>query len=246
MDKATVKLLLESYRPQDANDPTFAEALREVAADPELAEWFAEMQRFDAVMSSKFEEMEVSPDVREHILLGYRATPNIVQFPRWRIPAVIGSIAAMLVATLFAWHLLAPAPMSPLALQAISYTGKMPPLQFVCFDAQAVAEWINKQPGAEKVGFQIPPPPKSLSMAMIGSSIVDWNGHSVVMVALQNNKRMAMLYILKASDYPGLKDGLTETVQKNDWVVRTTNSDGQVRLLATKGGPEDLDFQMPF
>jgi len=27
LDKATVKLLLESYRPQDAGDPIFAEAL---------------------------------------------------------------------------------------------------------------------------------------------------------------------------------------------------------------------------
>ena len=70
MDKDAAKLLLESYRPRDADDPIFAEALREVAADPELAAWFKDTQRFDALMSEKLQEMPVPTDLRNHILLG--------------------------------------------------------------------------------------------------------------------------------------------------------------------------------
>lgn len=247
MDKATVKLLLESYRPHDANDPIFAEALREVAADPELAAWFEEMQRFDAVMASKFQEMPVPADMKNHILLGYHSAAAPAS-RRPRAVAWLGSIAAALVLGLVCWRLLAPPerPVNALALQAISYTEQMPPLQFVCFDAAAVAAWVNEQPGSRSLGFKLPKPDKSLSMAMIGSSVVDWNGRPVVMVCLQNGKRMAMLYILNPKDAADLAEGATETVRKAGWVVRTSKSDGRVRVLTSKGGPEDLDFQMPF
>lgn len=138
------------------------------------------------------------------------------------------------------------APISPLALQAISYTERMPALQFVCFDAAAVASWVNEQPGTQQLGIKLPKPDKALSMTMIGSSVVDWNGRPVVMIALQNRERMAMLYILSPRDAADLEEGATETVQKANWVVRTTKSGGRVRILTTKGTPEDLDFQMPF
>ena len=37
MDRSELKTLLGGYRPQDASDPLFTEALHEVASDPELA-----------------------------------------------------------------------------------------------------------------------------------------------------------------------------------------------------------------
>ena len=248
MDRESIKLLLESYRPHDANDPLFAEALREVAADPELAAWFEQMQRFDAVMVSKFDGLPVPADVKNHILLGYHNAAASTTPRRWNLAMWIGSIAAALVLGLLCWRFITPPERAAdrLALQAISFTGQMPPLQFVCFDATVVASWINEQPGTRQLGLTLPKPDKSLSMAMIGSSIVDWNGKPVIMVALQNEKRMAMLYILSPSDAAELAEGASETVQKADWVVRTTKSDGRVRVLATKGKPEDLDFQMPF
>jgi hypothetical protein len=246
MDKATVKLLLESYRPHSANDPIFAEALREVAADPELAAWFGQMQRFDAVMSAKFQQLPVPSEVKDHILLCY--TASVSPRPRRSRAMIFGAIAAALVLGLICWNMFAPPRRGgdALALEAISYTDKMPPLQFVCFDAAVVAEWINQQPVAKQIGISLGKPPASLSMAMIGSSVVYWNGRPVIMICLQNGKRMAMLYILSDSYADDLKEGARTTIQKADWVVRTTKTAGQVRLLTTKGRPEDLDFQMPF
>ena len=98
----------------------------------------------------------------------------------------------------------------------------MPPLQFVCFNAAAVAGWINRQPGSQEIGLKLPKPPETLPMAMIGSSVVDWNGQPVVMICLQDGQRMAMLYILKPGDGPGLPEGATETMQQAGWVVRST------------------------
>jgi hypothetical protein len=248
MDKTTVQFLLESYRAQDANDPIFAEALREIAADPELAAWFAERQRFDAVIAAALREVEVPGDVKDRIL---RGSPAVTPFPvphRAGIWATLGSIAAVLLLGLFSWQFLVPHPraIDPLAMQAITFTSKMPALQFVCFNPAAVAKWVNAQPDSQKVGLTLPPPDKSMSMVMIGSSIVNWNGHPVVMVCLQDGKRMAMLYVMKASDVPGMKEGESETVQHGDWVVRTTDDHGQIHVLTARGAPGDLDFRMPF
>ncbi|MDP9292359.1 MAG: hypothetical protein M3O82_08355, partial [Verrucomicrobiota bacterium] len=63
MDREAAKVLLECYRPggADANDPTFAEALREVQSDPELAQWFANQQAFDSVIVGKLAHLPAPP-----------------------------------------------------------------------------------------------------------------------------------------------------------------------------------------
>ncbi len=253
MDKDEIKLILAAYRPEDAGDPIFAEALRAVAADPELAAWFEDMQRFDAVISRKLQDLPMPEDVKYRIL---REPQTASLFPvrnRSRARTLIASIAALPLAALvvlglIAWHLaaLGPSTMGQLELHAITYSKQMPALQFVCFNPSAVAQWINQQPEAQKVNLKLPPPPASMSMQMIGSSMVNWNGHPVVMICLQDGKHMAMLYVLKAGDVTGLQENVTETMQKADWVVRATKADGQVRLLAARGTPDDLDFPMPF
>ena len=248
MDKANLKILLEAYRPQDADDPIFAEALREAASDPELAAWFEEKQRFDAVLAEKFQEAPVPPEVKSHILLGYRGAESAASSHRSRAWYIPTSIAALLLLGLFLWHAMTPRQpsMGALESQAIAYTGKMPALQFVCFDASEVARWVNKQPGAQEVGLTLPTPDKSMWLKMIGSSMTQWNGHPVVMICLQNGKHMAMLYILKGSEAPEMREGVTETMEKAGWVVRASKSNGQLHLLAARGGPEDLNFPMPF
>jgi len=252
VDKATAKLLLESMRPQDAGDPAFAEALRLVTTDPELAAWYADLQAFDGAVRGKLQDIDVPPGVKENILAGYRiaerlnANPKIVRMPRqWFAPV---ALAATIMVGLIAWRLIAPPPrpMHSLEMQAIAYTQNMHALQFVCFDANAVAGWVNQQPEAQQVGLQLPMPGDGMKLKMIGASMVTWNGHPVVMMALQDGKKMAMLYVMKADDIPNMPDGTTETMQHGDWVVRATKVNGQVHLLAAKGTPDDLDFQMPF
>lgn len=242
MDKDTVRMLLESYRPEDHADPMFAEALAEVARDTELATWFAEKQRFDAVMAGKFRELPAPVEVKARVLADARATVPAARPPGW--PLAIAAAVA-LAAGLLIWRNFGSAPPGhTLAHQAISFTQEMPALQFVCFDAAAVASWINEQPGAKNVALQLRKPAQELSMGMIGSSVVDWNGKPVVMVCLQDGKRMAMLYIL--SDPGAFREGATETVEKNGWAARTFKAGGQMRILTGRGRAEDLNFDVPF
>ncbi len=76
MDNATIKLMLGAYRAEtsDQDDPFFAAALRAVEQDPELAAWFKEEQRFDALMVGTLKQASAPANLKDLILLNARSS----------------------------------------------------------------------------------------------------------------------------------------------------------------------------
>lgn len=76
MNHHDVKFILRARRPgdRDAQDPQFAEALAEVAKDPQLQAWHEREQRADAALAAKFAAIAPPPGLREAILAGARAS----------------------------------------------------------------------------------------------------------------------------------------------------------------------------
>lgn len=262
MDQATAKLVLGAYRVsrEDAGDAFFAEALREVERDPELAAWFEEEQRFDRLMVSALGGASAPDGLKEMILLNAQPSGKPAALadetpPRWRRHARTG--LAMAAGLLFGFVLggqTSPRATPPaiaanrsgsnrLALQAIACTGNMPALQFVCFDASAVASWVREKAAVMKMGQLLDRP--LASMQMVGSSVMQWEGKPVVMIALQNGGRMAMLYLVRAGDFPGAVAGAGEIVEKDGWVSKTGLHGEHLYVLTTKGTRKDLNFPMP-
>ena len=266
MDKATIKLVLSAYRTdlQDRDDPLFAEALREVAGDPELAKWFADGQRFDALVRDALAQTPTPAGLKDLILLDAkspRGLPFLLtgtgrarsgwrrQTGKWL------TVAACLVATFILGRQTRPrvtqavtssraaSAVDDLGLQAIAYTSKMPALQFVCFSSRAVANWVDEKSEAMHMGKLIDKPLKT--MQMIGSSAAEWEGKPVIMIALQNGDRMAMLYLMRAADFPGNFDEAGHVMEKDGWVSKTARNGERVYVLTTKGTRENLNFPMP-
>ena len=263
MDKATIKLVLGAYRAgtQDKDDPFFAEALREAERDPELVAWFEEGQRFDALMVDTLKQAPAPTGLKELILLNAKSPAKrvtlIEALPHlWQGQAKTWlAVAASVVIAFMLGRQTTPGSTPParsgevagangdrLALQAIAYTGKMPALQFVCFDAAAVAHWVTEKSAAMHMGEVIDKPLSS--MQMIGSSTAEWEGKPVIMIALQNKEQMAMLYLVRASDFPGTAGG-GEIMEKDGWVSKTGRNGEHLYVLTTKGTRENLNFPMP-
>ena len=254
-----MKTVLAAYRPNhrdDAADPAFAEALRAVEHDPELASWFEEAQRFDAHAATVLRQLPAPAGLKELILLNAREAGKTVPFhtPAWRRQAGSWLAMAALLALAFALgRLTLPrgAASGPdggnaadrLALQAIAYTDKMPALQFVCFDASEVAQWVDEKSAALHMGKLLDKPMSS--MQMIGSSTAQWDGKPVIMVALQNGNRMAMLYLVRAVDFPEAVQGAGGVMEKDGWVSKTGRDGEHLYILTTKGTRDSLDFPMP-
>ena len=250
MDPDLAKLTLSAYRPgtEDVRDPHFAEALSEAERNPELAAWFAEAQRFDAEMAALLEGAPVPAEVRDRLGRMRHETRLItVSFAPWILAA-----AALIVGAFFLGRVTVPQLSSSssekgsgdnLALQAISYTERMPALQFVCFDANEVRTWINHKSTALNMGPVIDKPIPD--MHMVGSSAATWEGRPVMMVAVQNGRRMAMLYIMRAEDFPTAAEHAGEVVEKNGWVSKTGLRGSRLFVLTARGTRADLDFPMP-
>ena len=259
MDKVTLKMVLGACRPGqgDAGDPLIAEALREAGRDPELAAWLEEERRFDAFVADHLGSLPTPAGLKESILLNARASqqrPTAMDRPpaAWRHPAAtwLAVAAGLALAFLLGRHTLPDAVQSSsgadadrLALQAISYTGRMPALQFVCFDPAEVARWVNGKSASLHMGQLIDKP--MAKMQMIGSSTTQWDGKPVVMIALQKGDQMAMLYLLRAADFPDEAAAAGGIMEKDGWVSKTGREGDHLYVLTTKGTRKDLDFPMP-
>lgn len=70
MDKQQAKFILQSFRPDgaDATDAHFTDALRLVAQDRELGDWFARERAADARFASALLEVEIPDDLKEQIV----------------------------------------------------------------------------------------------------------------------------------------------------------------------------------
>jgi len=248
VDREEAKRILESYRlgGKDSHDPIFSEALRELERDPELRAWFEEKEKFDALMVEKLADAVSAPRALKYEILNHRpeTVRNIFTW-RWVRPVLAAAAATVL--GLGVWqHFAAPRnPARNLALKAISYTNELPALQFVCFDASAVASWANRQPAVQKAALEITKPGTEMDMKLIGSSVVDWNGKPVLMLCLQNGKQMAMVYLMRADDFQ-LRPNSSETIEKDGWVSKVSYSKDKAWVLTTKGTPADLNFEVPF
>ncbi len=262
MDKAAIKTILSAYRAgrREEEDPVFAEALGEVEKDPELSSWFDDEQRFDARMVETLKGAAAPADLKELILLdarpaGSRTFAVVETAGGWtrRLAPWLAMAAVFMLAFVLGRLTLPPAAPptvdgsnygNRLALQAIAYTGRMPALQFVCFDASEVARWVDEKSVALHMGKLTAKPLRS--MQMIGSSTAEWEGKPVVMVALQNGRQMAMLYFVRAADFPDAAGGKTEEIMEKDgYATKTSRSGDYIYVLTTKGTREDLDFPMP-
>jgi hypothetical protein len=77
MNRDEARQILQAYRPggEDADDPYFADALAMVKYDPELAEWFAKQQAFDARISGSLRQVPVPSRFKAKILAQRKNEP---------------------------------------------------------------------------------------------------------------------------------------------------------------------------
>jgi hypothetical protein len=98
MDKEQAKILLAGFRPDgsDAGDPAFAEALRLVTADAELARWFARERALDAAFAEVLNGCALPEDLRQNILAVLAGDPDALPVLTSREDHVLAAALAAL------------------------------------------------------------------------------------------------------------------------------------------------------
>lgn len=240
MDTKQAKFILHSWRANgaDARDPQFAEALREIERDPELAEWFAQEQALDAAIGAKLRAVTVPGSLRETILAA--RTVKEIPIARRRLAPLALAAAIAVLATLSALGFL----FANRAGGFSSYRTRMVKnlsglqLDFTASRLPEVQGWLaaNRQISGYNVpdGLQQRP--------SIGCKYWSWRGKPVALICFSlDDGRAAHLFIVPRSalpDAPGA--GQPQFAPRQEWMTASWSEGDFVYVVARRGDEASL------
>ena len=234
MNREEARYILRAYRytGQDASDPQFKEALELARQDPELARWFAEEQAFDTQMAKKLRTVPVPADIKTRLL----AARKIIQpVPWWRKTSGFAAAAAVFVVlmTLAFWLLPRGADQAGLAdfrlTMAKTSLDMASHIDVMGLSAEDLRKWIADHQGI--VDFELPSGLRAFPVA--GCKIIDWHGHRVTLLCLKPDGKHVDLFVINASELPGISSDSTPQIAIVDNVTTAIwQRDGKVYLLA--------------
>jgi hypothetical protein len=238
MTNQEAQFILDAYRPngRDANEPMFAEALRQAQQDPTLNEWFAREQKHAATVASKLREIAPPPGLREAILAGARVSESPKRDwwtqPSWL--AIAASVALMAAAGAWIWSVGAPLR----RLEAVVVTDALH-AQHGSHGAPSNALIAMLSQPSTRMGGTLPVDFATLKLS--GCRTVSFAGRDLLEVCFARDGGEFHLYMARREDFPGLKAREIARIDERDGLGMATWSDaGYHYVLASKSGPEAL------
>ncbi|MDB6127653.1 MAG: hypothetical protein JWM35_1549 [Verrucomicrobia bacterium] len=205
MSNNEAKFILGAYRAngRDADNSTFADALRQARNDPALAAWLARSQSHDAAVAAKLREISPPAGLREAILAGAKASraPRM----RWRTPtawlALAASIAVLLTVTVSLRQRLGAAEAARMTDFAVNDTLHARHGSHGAPAGALVA--ALSQPSTHLGASALPVDFNALKST--GCRTVSFAGHDVLEVCFKRNGEWFHCYIANRADFPAIR-----------------------------------------
>jgi hypothetical protein len=196
MDNNKAKLRLAVYRRTgaDANDPFFAEALRQADKDPALREWLTEQQQFDAQFAAALGEITGPKEGRAHIEATMMRRP-IHWLRRWPV-ALAASIAVLFAAyfTLGRTRTLSLPQDASVAQLAEHLSAHHASIGFMSSDYSKLMTWLSQNGGPLPDRL----PPGLAQLGVLGCQTWETSRGKVSLVCfVRGNKEMIHLYVFE-------------------------------------------------
>jgi anti-sigma factor RsiW len=212
MNSQEAKQILGVYRPNggDASDGRFSEALKAVEQDAELARWFREQRRFDAVVAEGLKTVVVPPDLKASII-GSHKVVRLPAFRNWRVHAAAAAAVLVLAvaAGLVAKATPGPFPKFRSALIEKAWDGESH-LDFESSDVIRVKQWLARQ--FAPADFTLP---EGLRDArLVGCRVVEADGCRVPMLCLADGAKHLHLFVVEGMQFAELPPQSAPDFQK--------------------------------
>jgi hypothetical protein len=245
MDNREAKFVLNAYRPggQDANDPRFAEALRQVRRDPILKHWFDESVAFDAAMTRSLAATPVPNDLRESILTGVKVTRVPHWKNRWRKWAIAAAVVLSATLGVLVWHNTRPAPVAGWQLQALdailsSIAQKESHFDVISRNPVDLVKWLreNSAPAGKKL-------PDGLDrLPSIGCKAFFWREKSVSLICftLPEGRAIHLVMTNVSMESDRRLKHEAKVVQQGHWATATWREGDMIYMLALEGSRDEL------
>ncbi|HEY2801227.1 MAG TPA: hypothetical protein VGI85_11570 [Chthoniobacterales bacterium] len=245
MDDAEARLILQSYRPGDASEPRFTEALRTTSDNPELARWFAEEQAFDRAVAAHLENWPAPFGLKTRIL-AQAETPVRPRKMPWILGAV-GFAAVVLLAAEGVNYWRSPAkrttPSADYAREMTSFIELAPPLEMKSEDLTQIKDWLGKQRVA---AMEVPS--RLAALEPIGCRVLSYRGHRVTLICFHREEkgRLAHLFVVDRAALPKMKPGEKPIFDnESGWMTATWAEGNRIYMIALQGGRTAIERYLP-
>ncbi len=207
MTRDEAKAVLQVWRPggEDARDPRFAEALKALEQDADLALWFAEQKAFDRAMAAQVQTLPVPRDLRASLL----AEKPVARLPFWRRdllplfqrPALRWALAAGIAGVLVAGSWATTHTSSRFTDYRHEVTDEAwdanPHVELRTSDLRAIRQWLAER--GMHMDLLIPSALKD--MHIMGCRVLKWRGHPVVSLCLSDGVRHNHLLVAEQIEF---------------------------------------------
>jgi len=238
MNNDHAKIVLSVYRPhgQDADDPFFADALKQAKMDPSLSAWLKSEQSFDAEFATALRAVPAPANAKNMIKATMGASAG--RRRRWWPLAVAACMAILLATSLLLKNRPTGLPLpenATIAQLATNLAEHHASIGLMSGDFSRVRQWISERGGPLPDDL----PPGLAKMMVLGCET--WNttrGKVSLVCFVAESKQMVHLYIFeKAADHPGLPDFAHPRLAKEgNWSLALWQNNGRAYVL---GSPVD-------
>lgn len=245
MDEEQARLILQAYRPgEQENDPEFAEALRAVAENPDLARWFAEEQAFDQAIATHLEALPTPFGLKTRIL-AQGTVPARSRKRQWFLSlAAAAALFFLLSQVVSLWRTSASVASlsSDYAREMVSFIRLAPPLEMESNDLGEIKNWLakNHAPSTET-------PARLAVLKPVGCRVLSFRGYDVTLICFrQEGNRLAHLFAVNGAAMPKMKPGEKPIFSnENGWMTATWAENDRIYMLAMRGGRAALEPYLP-
>jgi hypothetical protein len=235
MNNDHAKIVLNVYRPhgQDADDPFFAEALRQATRDPTMAAWLKEEQRFDADFADSLRTIVAPADAKNMIKATMGASTG--RRRRWWPLALAASLAVLLTTSVLLRQRPTGLPLpenATVAQLATNLAEHHATIGLMSGDLARVRQWLSDKGGPLPEDL----PPGLAKLMVLGCET--WNttrGKVSLVCFVGEEKNMVHLYIFeKAADHPDLPDFAHPRLEKEgNWSLALWQNNGRAYVLGS-------------
>jgi hypothetical protein len=256
MNREEARLILQVYRPggQDADDPHFAEALALAKRDPELAAWFAEQHKFDAMVSRGLQKIAAPSQLKSQILASGQKSARPESFVEppvanwWRNLFSFNSPVAWAAAIILIFICLGIFWGKPggdarfadfSARMVFSARNDTNHVDAKIRDMKQVVAWLAERHGENKF---VLPVALNGENGLMGCRILDWRGQKVSMLCylLKNSGHMD-LFVADAKIFSDAPPDKPRFAASGGMPTASWSRDGVAYLIVGFGNETDLE-----
>jgi anti-sigma factor RsiW len=246
MDEQQARLILQAYRPGDADktDPHFSEALQETTRNPALARWFAEEQAFDRAMAAHLESVPAPFGLKTRIL-ARAAPPASSRKMSWAVGlATLGAFLFLVGQLIGLWRSFAPASgtQQNYAREMVSFVRLDPPLEMESKDLGTIKNWLTKN---KSIPLEVPS--RLAVLEPVGCRVLSFRGHDVTLICFhRDGDRIAHLFVVDRAAFPKLKPGAGPIFSsEGEWTTASWAEKDRVYMIAVQGDAAAVQRYLP-